>query len=89
MYAAAEYGLEIDKYWLVGVRYANEGLPTLFSTLVDMAVIEADVALAVNESSYIGNSGFADLTDIHTHSQLSLDGGVTLPRKVSKSLRTI
>jgi hypothetical protein len=53
--------LEINKYWLVRVRYANVGLPTLTSALGDMTEIETDVALAVNQPSYVGSGDFAEM----------------------------
>jgi hypothetical protein len=66
MYAAAERRLEINKYWLVGVRYADVGLDKFNarSALGDIAIIEADIALAVNQPSNVGSGDIADLFHI-------------------------
>jgi hypothetical protein len=64
MYAAAERRLEINKYWLVGVRYGNVGLPALNSAPSEMAETIMDIPLAINQPSYIGSGDIAELTHI-------------------------
>lgn len=76
LYATAERRLEINKYWLVGVRYGHVGLPTLTSTLGDMTETITDIPLAVKQPSYIGNGDFAEPRHIHSSQLWMGDGGV-------------
>jgi len=68
MYAAAERRLEINKYWLVGVRYANVCLHKFNarSAFGEITIIKTDVALAVNQPSNVGSGDIADLLHINS-----------------------
>lgn len=57
-----ERRLEINKYWLVRVRYANVGLREFNarSALGDVTEIKTDIALAVNHPSNVGSGDIAD-----------------------------
>ena len=65
MYGTAERRLEINKYWLVSVRYGDVGLRTLmWMTLHEMTETIMDIPFAVNQSGNVASGDIAELFHI-------------------------